>query len=203
MTRAEGNLVGEEVSVGDEVSVIRIMNAVRHNTNDYLDLTPEQVLVVTRVYSNSLMVRTAEKMSVRGQYGGRENKRASFSIDRMFLTLADPSRRPRRLGQKPEDTDEMTYIDKMDPRIQWLWEDLGRYATDQGYCPQYDALCAKIGIPGRPRDFTVSLDLNGVRFSATVQARSQREANERAQAAVANGLKPEVLSTDPDFALAG
>lgn len=193
MTRAEGNLVGEEVSVGDEVSVVRGMNALRVNTGEYYDLTPEQVLVVTRVYSNSIVGRTAEKMSVRGQYGGREQKHASFSIDRLFLTGADPSRRPRRLGQKPEDTDEITYIDKLDPGIQWLWEDLGRYATEQGYCPQYDALCAKIGIPGRPRDFSVNLDLNGVRFSATVQARSQREANERAQAAVNNGIKAEVI----------
>jgi hypothetical protein len=193
MTRAEGNLVGEEVSVGDEVSVTRSMNALRVNTGEYYDLNPEQVLVVTRVYGQSLVARTADKMSVRGQYGGREMKRASFSIDRLFLTGADPSRRPRRLGQKPEDTDDITYIDKLDPGIQWLWEDLGRYATEQGYCPQYDALCAKIGIPGRPRDFSVSLDLNGVRFSATVQARSQREANERAQEAVNNGIKAEVI----------
>lgn len=188
MARPE-NLLNEEVENGDSVAVTRSMNLLRMNTNDYYDITEDQELIVTRVYNSSLVVRTLEPIRVRTAWGGSESKQASFQIDRMFLTEYDPARRPRRLGEKPEDTEDMEYIDKNDPRIQWLWEDLGRYADEQGWCPQYDALTARIGIPGRPRDFTVNLDLNGVRFSATVQARSQREANERAEAAVAQSFK--------------
>lgn len=187
MSNDRTNLWQEEVSVGDPVRVTENFTATRVNATDRHTLTPLMELTVTRVYSNTLMVRTVENVATSSQWGGVDHKQASFSIDRRYLTDFDPSHRPRRLGQKPEDTEEMEYIDKTDPRIQWLWEDLGRYADEQGYCSQYDALTARIGIPGRPRDFTVTLELNGVRFTGIVQARSQAEANQRAQEAAGVG----------------
>lgn len=91
---------------------------------------------------------------------------------------ADPDwRPPRRLGEKPEDTNEMTYIGIDHPGIQWLWDDLGKYATKQGYCPTYDALAAEIGIPGRIRTFTARAAIGGIEITSKVQARSQKEAN--------------------------
>jgi hypothetical protein len=65
------------------------------------------------------------------------------------------------------------------------------------YCSQYDALCVKLGIPGRPRDFTVRTTVKGIQLSTSVKARSQREANQIVKDALA---EPENITIDPDYA---
>ena len=107
---------------------------------------------------------------------------------------ADPNwKPPRRLGEKPDDTEEMTYIGIDHPGIQWLWDDLGKYATKQGYCPTYDALAAEIGIPGRVRTFTARATIGEIEITSKMQARSQKEAN----AKLADSLRGKTVEAVP------
>jgi hypothetical protein len=54
-----------------------------------------------------------------------------------------------------------------------------------------------LGIPGRPRDFTVRTTVKGIQLSTSVKARSQREANQIVKDALA---EPENITIDPDYA---
>lgn len=205
--RAEGNLVGEEVSVGDRVQVNRLMERqYRLNTNDRYDLREDEVFVVTRVNSSTLNIRGPKQVRDTRYPHNTADRDVSFAVDRMFLRFQDPNYvpppPPRKLGRVPtheearlEEDVEIIGIDH--PGIQWLFDDMGRYATEQGYCPQYDALCIKLGIPGRPRDFTVRSTVKGMVLTTTVQARSQREANQIVKDALA---EPENITIDPDYA---
>ena len=193
------------VTEGTHVRLINTGSHLRVNTNDRVTLTPDVRMRVTRVYSETVMVRTVEAITVRGQYGGSELKQASFTIDKRLLILWDSTApRPRKLGQKPEDTEEQTFIDVNDPAIKWIWDDLGAYAEGKNWCSEYDQLCARVGIPGRPREFSVGHNIDGIRINAVVRAHSQREANELVAAALAKHLPAETPSEPtPDFALAG
>jgi hypothetical protein len=192
MTREEGNLVGEAVAVGDLVILTQDMRQVyRVNTNDRFDLVAGERFAVTRVNNASLNVRsieTKEVVETRNYNRRRVERHVSFSIDRAFLMYEDPNYvpppPPRKLGTKPESTEDMEYLDINDPRIQWLFDDMGVYADQQGYCSQYDTLCVRLGIPGRPRDFNVNRTVNGIEIRAVIKARSQREANEMFAAAM-------------------
>jgi len=161
---------------------------------DTLRTAADQIVRVTRVNRN------AQTMTVRGIfYFGGENREASIYANPYYfeeapadatLNITTPAP-TRRLGKKPEG-DEFIGIDH--PGIQWLFEDMGRYADEQGYCSQYDLLSARLGIPGRPRDFSVSIVRDGLRFTANVRARSQAEANEIAEAKL-DGSTPEPATT--------
>lgn len=207
------SLVGTPIEVGEIVTLTARGEHERVGTTDYIVLEPETELVVTRVYNTTLQVRTVGTVRVPAGWGGHhEDRRASFNISRELLDLVEerPGRpRPRKLGRKPEDTEDMTYVRIDDPGLQWLFDDMGRYATEQGYCPQYDALCAKLGIPGRERQFDVKITFRGIELTGRVMARSQREANEKVQKAVdaekAAEAEKELDSPlneapDPDFA---
>jgi hypothetical protein len=178
------------------VSVIQPMpQQYRVNTNDRFDLDPSEVFVVTRVNAANLNIR-GPKMVRDGRWPHNTvQKDVSFSVDRMFLRFEDPNYipppPPRKLGVKPDD-DDLIGIDH--PGIQWLFDDMGVYAEREGYCSQYDALCVKLGIPGRPRDFTINRTINGIEIRATIKARSQREANEKFTEAMSTP------TPDPDFA---
>lgn len=92
--------------------------------------------------------------------------------------LADPeAERPRKWGQKPEDTDEITYIGVDHPGIQWLWDDLGLWANTSQYCSTYDSIVEQFGIPGRKRKFNAKVQFGAAEFSGQVEARSQEEAD--------------------------
>lgn len=41
--------------------------------------------------------------------------------------------------------------DASDERLRPIWEQAAQAASDEGFCPEYDRLCAQLGIPGRPR----------------------------------------------------
>ena len=218
----ETNLLNATVNVGDRVQTLRRMHDVyRMNTNDRFDIEPDEVMQVTRVYRENLVVRTIASRMVRGsQYPhNMVGKQVSFSIDRMNLRFEDPDYvpppPPRKLGVMPSPEDlnlpeGIPLISVEHPGIQWLFDDMGRFAEEQGYCSQYDALCIKLGIPGRPREFKVTTNVGGIDLVANVRARSQREANEQVKAAISGRALsgppeegPETIPPDPDFALAG
>lgn len=146
--------------------------------------------VVTRVDSYWLTVRTLEKEY--DSYSGRTQYK-SFSCQRQYLALTvnDPDRpMPRKLGTKPEDTDEMTYIGTDHPGIQWLWDDLAAYAKGQNWCGTYDTLAEHVGIPGRKRPFTATTTINGITLTASIEARSQDDADQILAATVASNQTP-------------
>lgn len=80
----------------------------------------------------------------------------------------------RKLGTPPEDGGD--YIKPDDPRLRWLWDDAAAYAKSEGYCPTYDLICAKLGIPGRPRNFTVTGKVDSLEVRTTILAHSPKEA---------------------------
>lgn len=191
------------VVAGNEVRLIRALpGQYRQNTNDRFDLPEGDTFTVTRVFADSLLVKSHRFFDIREVRGYTHRivaKQASFQINRENFIFRDadytPPPPPRKLGTKPEDTEEMEYLDIDHPGIQWLFDDMGVYADKQGYCSQYDALCVKLGIPGRPRDFDVRRTVNGLELRTSVKARSQAEANRIVDAA----LNP---STEPDLATA-
>lgn len=161
------SLVGETVRQGDRVRVTRSVSSTV--INGYINRTvrPEWELRITRVGHEQLWVRSDD----RGE---------SFSIYRGDLEFFQddpnaPARRP--LGQKPDDTPEMTYISQDDPRIQWLWDDLGQFAKGKRWCGDYDDLALKMGIPGRKQNFNTRMDVGGLVIAATIEARTQDEAD--------------------------
>ena len=207
------SLVGVNVSVGDRVQLTENRyGEVAYNLNDTFDLDTDMVFVVTRVYTYRIMVRSEamRQVTVQHYYGGMdtEMRQVTFTIDRGYLRFVDPNYvpppappAPRRLGKMPpaeEFPEGVEPIGIDHPGIQWLWEDMGRYATEQGWCPQYDALAARLGIPGRPREFDVNVEVGAVRFRATVMARSQREANELANAALRTSVTEAEEERDTD-----
>lgn len=186
----------EDICIGMEVRVVQAAEYYRLNTNRRYQISTEEVFRVTSVFAGSVNVRTINRKQNR--WSGR-NEDMSFSFMLHQVEEYDPNApKPRRLGKKPEG-DEFIGIDH--PGIQWLFEDMGKFADQQGYCPQYDALTAKLGIPGRPRDFTVNKTINGVQFLSTVKARSQREANEMVEKAL-QGTPSDttVVASEPDYA---
>ena len=89
---------------------------------------------------------------------------------------------PRPLGTKPADTDEMTYIGLDHPGIQWLFQDMGAYADNKGWCSTYDDLARDLGIPAREEEHDVEVSHNGITISATIRATSLEQAEERLRA---------------------
>lgn len=174
--------------VGDRVLLREGGEFYRLNTSNRYTLREGQPFEVTRVVIGGLHVRTIG--TIHNRWSGRE-ERMTFAISFDRLDSADPNApRPRKLGEMPDPEkvnlpDGVPLIGIDHPGIQWLFDDMGAYADKQGYCSQYDALCVKLGIPGRPRDFSVKKTIGGIEVTATIKARSQREANEAFQAALA------------------
>lgn len=180
---AEGD---RPVRVGDRVQFIQ-------NQQSYTQMSPsrrtfrvpaDEILEVTRVYNDSVNVRTITPRTFRQSYD-TVTKNVSFQVDKRMLRWHDPDApQPRKLGQKPEDTDEMIYVSTDDPGIQWLWEDMATFAEGKRWCSQYDELAAELGIPGRPDDHEVSITVNGVEFFTEIRAHSEAEALRLAYAAL-------------------
>lgn len=132
-------------------------------------------LRVTRAYDARLIVRGP----VLG--GGQE---ASFYCYRSHILTVNEERTEagqtyRPLGTKPADTPEMTYIGLDHPGIQWLFQDMGQYADNRGWCETYDDLAVDLGIPPREREYSVSHVHNGVMVHATIRARDEETAQSK------------------------
>lgn len=90
-----------------------------------------------------------------------------------FFAPVDPNApRPRKLGETPEGD----HIAIDDPRIDWIWRDAAKYATNRGYCGYYDSIASELGIPGRERNFKVKATVSGLTGTFSVKARSKAEA---------------------------
>lgn len=85
--------------------------------------------------------------------------------------------KPRKLGTVPKGTlpDGTAYISPDHPGLQWLWEDAAKASAS--YCYVYDEIANKLGIPGRLRTFDAEATINGLKVTARLQARSQKEAD--------------------------
>jgi len=186
--REDGNLVGERLRGGEFVTVNKtLVRQTRYNGNEVMDLEPGERFTISRAYSNRLIIRTIREIDPPTGHYWAANSQWSFSVSREDVIFADanyvPPPPPRKIGEKPEGED---FLDVNDPRIQWIWDDLGRYADKKNWCPQYDELCRDVGVPGRPRDFNVTRTLNGIQIRASIKARSQAEANDLFARAMSN-----------------
>ena len=115
------------------------------------------VVNVRRVSTHKVMVRS--------------NGRVAW-VPKSYFAPVDPNApRPRKLGETPEG---MIAID--DPRIDWIWRDAAKYASDRGYCGYYDSIAGELGIPGRERNFKVKATVHGITGTFNVKARSKVEA---------------------------
>lgn len=131
-------------------------------------------LRVTRVYEASVLVRgrfTGYDRDITIQVG-RGN---ILSVNGVNTEAAAAHRSP---GTKPEDTDEITYIGTDHPGIQWLWEDMAKYAEGKRWCDEYETLAAYLGIPGRQSEWEVGVIRNGVNITAIVTASTEDQARD-------------------------
>jgi hypothetical protein len=140
-------------------------------------------LRVTRVYSSTAIVRGP--INVNGSDG-------SFTLWKHEITSVngiDPETneapvKPRKLGEKPADTDDVPYIHIGidDPGIQWLFEDMAAFADKQIWCRQYDDLCEQLGIPGREQDWEVEVTRGDITMYATITAHTYKDAQAKLEA---------------------
>lgn len=138
---------------------------------------------VTQVFDDRVIIRTLGEEP--DSYSGVRRKK-SFRCDVEHILDAGS----RRLGVKPEDTDDVKYVGVDDPGIQWLWDDLAAYAKGKSWCNQYDELVEYVGIPGRKRAYTAHQLVKGITLTAIIQARSQSEANQLLAATIASNQTP-------------
>ena len=136
---------------------------------------------VTAVRKNTITVKVDNPTY--GQEVGRwaekdRNKTISFNVPRSCLNAPNgeawvEAEKPktRKIGETPEGM-----IAADDPRIAHIWEDAGKLATRFGYCTNYDQIVEKLGAPGRERDIYISVEHNGLTVTATVKARSEKDA---------------------------
>ena len=90
-----------------------------------------------------------------------------------YLVPEDPNApRSRRLGETPEGM-----LSPLDPRLSWLWDDAAAMADKMRLCGEYDKFALALGVPGRPKDYTVTTSINGFTAKVVVKARSQAEAD--------------------------
>ncbi len=149
--------------VGDQVELLtaqelEVFGAYYSNGRRYPEGSP---FLVTRIYTQRMIVRDT-------------GNNQSFQVWKRDFQHVDPNRpQPRKIGTMPEEGEHLAIND---PRIQWIWDDMARYADGKSWCGQYDDLCKDIGIPGRPQDYLVVRSMNGINFTTHVKARSQAEA---------------------------
>ncbi|URP22092.1 hypothetical protein SEA_BIG4_334 [Microbacterium phage Big4] len=140
---------------------------------------------VTTVRKDTITVRVDNpnygQTSGTGYFATREtSKTHSYNVPRSSLNAPNGEAwtvvekpKPRKIGEVPEGG-----IAADDPRIAHIWEDAGKLATRFGYCNNYDQIVEKLGAPGRERDIYVSVDHKGLQVTATVKARSEKEAKQ-------------------------
>lgn len=142
---------------GDYVKVTMKYSINKSSGYGMIHFEPDEILEVVRVGTNKTLVR-------------KHGYTATAWILNMRLVPYD--RHVRKLGETPEGD-----IDSDDPRLLWLWDDAATLAKSMGLCGSYDLFCNKLGIPGREKDYSVSLEVKGLAVKTSVKARSQKEAD--------------------------
>lgn len=136
-------------------------------------------LLVTRVTANTVIAR--------GLVPGGRGQRVSIRVWHEDIVRCNGERTAhagpvvRRIGVKPDDTPTMTYIGLDHPGIQWVWEDMAKFADEHGYCETYDELADEFGIPGRGEEFEINLTRNGINFTISIQGQDYQDAERRAE----------------------
>ena len=171
-----------ELRAGDTVQVIERFQREIINQYQMMTFSPGIDYEIRRITTNMVILRDNDR--------GTSAYVEKTLLDGMVAS-ADGK---RRLGQVPEDGGD--YIAPNDPRLKWLWDDAAEYARQQGYCPTYDAICARLGIPGRPRDYEVTGMLDGLGVTTKVKAHSGSEAIEMVLAKIAGLTGTRALVTD-------
>jgi len=165
-----------QLNVGDSITLLpQSYSGVGNGSYTRYRVEAEQDLRVTRVY--------AETIVARGTFYGEARSVTAFKHSITSVNGVDPTTGaapvpPRRLGQKPEDSSDIpfNYIDVSDPGIQWLFEDMAKFADGKSWCSQYDELAAALGIPGRPQEWDVELEIDDIVITASITAGSLAEA---------------------------
>lgn len=164
-----------DFNVGDKVVTNRIVRYLYGIGGGYVDSLEEGTVgYITRVYTQSVTFRTVR---THRPYGDEPDE-ISFNISKDALSLLNPNdpraKEPRQLGTPPEDVVDPLMPD--DPRLSWFWDDAGQLAKQMNHCSVYDQMCDRLGVPGRMRTISVSLEVNGLTVSTKVEARSKKEA---------------------------
>lgn len=80
-----------------------------------------------------------------------------------------------KAGEQPQ----VERIEINDPRVAWIWEAAATAADEEGFCPEYERLAARLGVPGRVHKFRVTAEsrgaLTGV-LSMEVESSNARDA---------------------------
>ena len=148
-----------DFAVGQDVTVVngaRVPDALRWR--DYVTIPAGAVGNVRRVSTHKVMIRV--------------NGRHAWMNKVNFVPVDPNAPKPRQLGEVPEGD----HIAIDDPRIDWIWRDAAKVATDNGYCGYYDTIASKLGIPGRERTFKVKATVHGLLGTFSIKARSKAEA---------------------------
>lgn len=165
-----------QLNVGDRVTIPSgHYPGVGNASYSRFHVSEGQELRITRVYEDTALAR--------GTFHGEERSISIWKSYARTVNGVDPQTGltpvpPRPLGQKPEDSSDVpfNYIDVSDPGIQWLFEDMAKFADRKSWCSQYDELATELGIPGRPRDWDVELEIGDILITSTVNAGSLAEA---------------------------
>lgn len=163
---------GHVYKVGDEVRFDR-----REWHSSRAGIVSEGTIgVITKVGKESSIVKAM----------GSYNEEGKAWSNHVHITPNDPNLpRPRKLGEKPEGDE---FIGSDHPGIQWLFEDMGKLAETKGHCREYDHMADQLGIPGRERNFTITVKRGLLSLPVKVKARSRVEAEGLAQAEFAKAL---------------
>ena len=104
-----------------------------------LNIPEGTALTVTR--SNEETVLARGPLLVNGRDATVDVPRADIlTVNGIDVQTGQPAVPARPLGQKPEDTPEMTYIGTDHPGIQWLFDDMAKFAENKMWCSQYEDL---------------------------------------------------------------
>lgn len=164
----------DHYSVGDTFTLLkRVSGAPIGNSYSRATIDEGVTVTLTKVYKSSVWVR-GERFNANPWDSPEVTLPVAVERISEFLGTADPNApKPRKLGEVPEGM-----IATDDPRIAWIWEDAGKYATRVNHCSEYDKICDAIGIPGRIRSFTIKKEIKGFTISRKYDARSKKEAEE-------------------------
>lgn len=172
-----------EIVVGEEVKAVKAIRVENgewpYNAKDFKE--GEVVGEVVRVNINTLRVKWREG-----------DRLCETTIHKDKLIAATENYRP--LGTPPEGM-----ISPEDPRLAWLWDDAEKMADRLGLCGDYNRMTDALGIPGRLKDHTVSVTVNGLKVSGTFKTRSKREARAKLREKLAEAqLDPKIEDNEED-----
>lgn len=135
---------------------------------------------VVRVFKNTVQVRLVEGQEAAPYpYSDASSgvpKSAIRKIDEPIKTFLEKFIEP---GEE--------VIDPADPRVDYIWRAAAQAADDAGYCSVYDDITKRVGLPGRPKNFTVNIKVGSLDTRVTIKARSKEEAKRIAAAELSKG----------------